>query len=206
MEFFPSHPSGPSLKLALGAAWFSQPAQKRDHTAAFRFGGRHRYFKLLSRAAHAWATPSPTVLPPDINAQPPFSTNAACSSFRWRPAVHAAMTIPAIRPVIVVPATNDSVAQRTEFLGARFRVEAEVWSKQHRLLSAAGRPQFLRPSPNMAIAVARYKRTAIYIQHASANRCARTREQAGQSRMFHRRATDVALDGFNFSTVSLARS
>jgi hypothetical protein len=112
----------------------------------------------------------------------------------------------AIRPVIVVPATNDSVAQRTEFLGARFRVEAEVWSKRHRLLSAAGRPQFLRPSLNMAIAVARYKRTVSYIQHASANRCARTREQAGQSRMFHRRATDVALDGFNFSTVSLARS
>jgi len=36
------------------------------------------YFKLLSRAAHAWGTPEWTALLPGIIAQPPFSTYAAC--------------------------------------------------------------------------------------------------------------------------------
>ena len=32
------------------------------------------YFKLLSRAAHAWGTPESAALLPGITAQPPFST------------------------------------------------------------------------------------------------------------------------------------
>src|ERR1700722_11410094 len=39
----------------------------------------HRtYFRLLSRAAHAWGTPESAALLPGITAQPPFLTYAAC--------------------------------------------------------------------------------------------------------------------------------
>src|SRR5208283_5663896 len=37
------------------------------------------YFKLLSKVAQDCGTPGSTDLLPGINAQPPFSTNAACS-------------------------------------------------------------------------------------------------------------------------------
>ncbi len=37
------------------------------------------YFRLLSSSAHACGTPESIALPPGIIAQPPFSTNAACS-------------------------------------------------------------------------------------------------------------------------------
>ena len=43
------------------------------------------YFKLLSKAAHACGTPESTDLLPGITAQPPFSTNAACSHVKWTP-------------------------------------------------------------------------------------------------------------------------
>src|SRR5271166_6158052 len=36
------------------------------------------YFRLLSRAAHAWGTPESAALLPGITAQPPFSTYVAC--------------------------------------------------------------------------------------------------------------------------------
>ena len=41
--------------------------------------GSRTYFRLLSSSAQAWGTPESTALPPGIIAQPPFSTNAACS-------------------------------------------------------------------------------------------------------------------------------
>ena len=45
----------------------------------FAFGFADRtYFRLLSRAAHAWGTPESAALLPGITAQPPFSTYAAC--------------------------------------------------------------------------------------------------------------------------------
>src|SRR5271166_4697086 len=55
----------------------SARASRRPSIFVFRFAAR-TYFRLLSRAAHAWGTPESAALLPGIVAQPPFSTYAAC--------------------------------------------------------------------------------------------------------------------------------
>ena len=51
----------------------SARASRRSSTFALGFAHR-TYFRLLSRAAHAWGTPESAVLLPGMTAQPPFST------------------------------------------------------------------------------------------------------------------------------------
>jgi hypothetical protein len=53
----------------------SARASRRPSITVFGFAARI-YFRLLSRAAHAWGTPESAALLPGITAQPPFSTYA----------------------------------------------------------------------------------------------------------------------------------
>ena len=55
----------------------SARASRRPSISSFGFPDR-TYFRLLSRAAHAWGTPESAALLPGITAHPPFSTYAAC--------------------------------------------------------------------------------------------------------------------------------